>query len=104
VIPLDFLPLDEERLSEINENMYWNSGRRILAAAKIAGRHPGLDLIHITNFKCGPDSFIKHFIGEALGKPFLTLSFDGHGNDAGIMTRCEAYLESKGILGRWKLS
>lgn len=99
VIPLDFLPLDEERISEINENMYWNSGRRILAAAKIVGRHPRLDLIHITNFKCGPDSFIKHFIGEGLGKPFLTLSFDGHGNDAGIMTRCEAYLESKGILG-----
>ncbi|MBI4560451.1 MAG: CoA activase, partial [Candidatus Rokubacteria bacterium] len=104
VIPLDFLALDEERVADINENMYWNSGRRILAAARIAGRHPRLELIHITNFKCGPDSFVKHFIGEALGKPFLTLSFDGHGNDAGIMTRCEAYLESKGILRAWKAS
>ncbi|MFQ5828635.1 MAG: acyl-CoA dehydratase activase [Candidatus Methylomirabilia bacterium] len=102
VIPLDFLPLDEERIADINDNMYWNSGRRILAAARIAGRHPRLDLIHLTHFKCGPDSYIKHFIGAALGKPFLTLSFDGHGNDAGIMTRCEAYLESKGILGGWK--
>ncbi len=26
------------------------------------------------------------------------LQFDGHGNDAGYMTRCEAYLDSKGIL------
>lgn len=102
VVPLDFLPLDEEAIADVNDNMYWSSGRRILAAARIAGRHPWLDLIHITNFKCGPDSYIKHFIGQALGKPFLTLSFDGHGNDAGIVTRCEAYLESKGFLGRWK--
>jgi hypothetical protein len=28
----------------------------------------------------------------------LILQFDGHGNDAGYMTRCEAYLDSKGIL------
>jgi len=28
----------------------------------------------------------------------LVLQFDGHGNDAGYLTRCEAYLDSKGIL------
>ena len=26
------------------------------------------------------------------------LQFDGHGNDAGYLTRCEAFLDSKGIL------
>jgi predicted nucleotide-binding protein (sugar kinase/HSP70/actin superfamily) len=98
VIPLDFLSLEGEDISDLNDNMYWNSGRRILAAARIAGRHRGLELIYVTNFKCGPDSYIKHFVGEAVGRPFLTLQFDGHGNDAGMMTRCEAYLESKGIL------
>ncbi len=99
VIPLDFLPLEREDISDLNDNMYWNSGRRILAAARIAGRHPGLDLIYITNFKCGPDSYIKHFVGAGVGRPFLTTQFDGHGNDAGMMTRCEAYLESKRLLG-----
>jgi predicted nucleotide-binding protein (sugar kinase/HSP70/actin superfamily) len=98
VIPLDFLSLEGEDISDLNDNMYWNSGRRILAAARVAGRHRGLELIYVTNFKCGPDSYIKHFVGEAVGRPFLTLQFDGHGNDAGMMTRCEAYLESKGIL------
>jgi predicted CoA-substrate-specific enzyme activase len=98
VIPLDFLPLEGEDISDVNANMYWNSGRRILAAARIAGRHPGVDVIYVTNFKCGPDSYIKHFVGEAVGRPFLTLQFDGHGNDAGMLTRCEAYLESKGCL------
>ena len=34
---------------------------------------------------------------EASGKPFLTLQFDAHENDAGAMTRCEAYLDSKGF-------
>jgi predicted nucleotide-binding protein (sugar kinase/HSP70/actin superfamily) len=55
-------------------------------------------MIYLTNFKCGPDSYIKHFAREAAGAPLLILQFDGHGNDAGYMTRCEAYLDSKGIL------
>jgi predicted nucleotide-binding protein (sugar kinase/HSP70/actin superfamily) len=78
--------------------MYWNSGRRILAAARLTRRYPNLHLVYISNFKCGPDSYIKSFIDEAAGKPSLVLQFDGHGNDAGYITRCEAYLDSKGFL------
>jgi predicted nucleotide-binding protein (sugar kinase/HSP70/actin superfamily) len=98
VLPLDFLPLDEVPPDELHPNMYWNSGRRILAAGRFARNHPGTHVIYITNFKCGPDSFIKHYLREAAGAPFLVLQFDGHGNDAGYLTRCEAYLDSKGIL------
>ncbi|MFH1679766.1 MAG: hypothetical protein ABIH26_03880, partial [Candidatus Eisenbacteria bacterium] len=84
-----------------NRNMYWNYGRKILQAAKIVGGRPNLHIIYITNFKCGPDSYIKHYIREASGKPFLSLTIDGHSNDAGLMTRCEAYLDSKGFLRRY---
>ncbi len=98
VLPLDFLPLDDVPPDELHPNMYWNSGRRILAAGRFARKHPGVHVIYITNFKCGPDSFIKHYLREAAGAPFLVLQFDGHGNDAGYLTRCEAYLDSKGIL------
>ncbi|MBZ5537094.1 MAG: acyl-CoA dehydratase activase [Acidobacteriia bacterium] len=98
VIPMDFLPLDGEDITEVNSNMYWNSGRRILAAANLARRFPNLHLVHISNFKCGPDSYIKSFLGDAAGKPSLVLQFDGHSNDAGFITRCEAYLDSKGFL------
>jgi predicted nucleotide-binding protein (sugar kinase/HSP70/actin superfamily) len=98
VLPLDFLPLDQEDVSDTNANMYWNSGRLILAAARLAGRHPNLHWIYISNFKCGPDSYIKSFVTEASGKPGLFLQFDGHSNDAGYLTRCEAYLDSKGFL------
>ena len=102
VIPIDCLPLGGEDVRDVNDNMYLHSGRRILAAGKLAARFPALHLIHLTNFKCGPDSYIKHFLGEACGKPFLSLQFDGHSNDAGVLTRCEAYLDSKGMLRWWR--
>lgn len=104
VLPIDCLPLEGLEIGDINPNMYWAYGQRILKTAKLVGQHPNLHIIYITNFKCGPDSFLKGFIRHASGKPFLTLQFDGHSNDAGTMTRCEAYLDSKGILRWWRTS
>jgi predicted nucleotide-binding protein (sugar kinase/HSP70/actin superfamily) len=98
---MDFLPVDSIDITDINANMYWNYGRKILAAAKIVSNYPNLHIIYLTNFKCGPDSYIKHFVVQASGKPFLSLQFDGHSNDAGYLTRCEAYLDSKGALRTW---
>ncbi|OGC08964.1 hypothetical protein A2V82_16305 [candidate division KSB1 bacterium RBG_16_48_16] len=98
VIPMDFLPLKGIAISDIHENMFWSYGRRILQAARYVGMSKNLHLLYFTNFKCGPDSYIKHFVKDATGSPYLTLQFDGHSNDAGIMTRCEAYLESKGLM------
>jgi predicted CoA-substrate-specific enzyme activase len=100
-IPMDFLPLATIDVSDIHRNMYWNYGRKIIAAAKFIADYPNLHLIYLTNFKCGPDSYVKHYITKASGKPFLTLQFDGHSNDAGYITRCEAYLDSKGALRNW---
>jgi predicted CoA-substrate-specific enzyme activase len=102
VLPLDCLPLGDIDVADVSDHVYWHSARRILAAGKLAGRLPGLHVIYLTNFKCGPDSYIKHFLGPACGKPFLCLQFDGHGNDAGFLTRCEAYLDSKGMLRWWR--
>ncbi len=98
VIPMDFMPIDDEDISDVNPNMYWNSGRRILQAARMARQYPNLHIVYISNFKCGPDSYIKSFLDDATGKPSLILQFDGHANDAGFITRCEAYLDSKGFL------
>ena len=98
VIPLDFLVTGREAIEDLHGNMFWASGRKILEASRIAATRPNLHIVYITNFKCGPDSYIKHFAREAADAPMLVLQFDGHGNDAGYMTRCEAYLDSKGIL------
>ncbi|HEX7485554.1 MAG TPA: acyl-CoA dehydratase activase [Vicinamibacterales bacterium] len=98
VIPLDFLVTGRESVDDLHANMYWTSGQRILQAARLVASRPNLHIIYISNFKCGPDSYIKYFTRRAAGAPLLVLSFDGHGNDAGYLTRCEAYLDSKGIL------
>jgi len=101
-VPLDLLDVDAVDVTDVNVNMYWALGRRALAAAKMVHGRDNLHIIYITNFKCGPDSFITHFVRQAAGKPFLTLQFDGHSNDAGVMTRCEAYLDSIGVLRPWR--
>lgn len=98
VIPFDMVPTDEIDISDIVENMFWNYGRKIMAAARYTAKDPNLHLIYITNFKCGPDSFVKHYTNEAANKPYLTIQLDAHSNDAGVMTRVEAYLDSKGLL------
>ncbi|MFB3852281.1 MAG: acyl-CoA dehydratase activase [Vicinamibacterales bacterium] len=101
VVGLDFLDLEGCSTEEFLDNMFWSYGSRILAAAAFVRDKPRLHIVYITNFKCGPDSYIKHYITEVSGRPFLTLQFDGHNNDAGMLTRCEAYLDSKGVLRRW---
>ena len=98
VIPMDFLPMDNINYRDINPNMFWNYGKKILSVVNLVKDYPNLHIIYMTNFKCGPDSYIKHFAGFSTDRPFLTLQFDEHQNDAGYMTRCEAYLDSKGVL------
>ena len=94
-IPMDFLPL--EYAHDSWPNMYWRSGRRILNAANIIRNTPGLYAIYISNFSCGPDSFIiKYFNEKMAGKPFLHIEIDEHSADAGAITRCEAFLDSIG--------
>ena len=94
-IPIDMLPLDSVEVDEDLKDMYWGYGQKILRAAKIIRSHPNLYAIYITNFGCGPDSFITHFFKSIMeGKPFLQLEIDEHSGDAGIITRLEAFLDS----------
>ena len=99
VIPLDFLVTGREPAADAHAQHVLDFRPQDSGSGAPGGaRAPNLHLVYITNFKCGPDSYIKHFAREAAGAPLLVLQFDGHGNDAGYMTRCEAYLDSKGIL------
>ncbi len=95
-IPMDMLPLEEApNLRDAYPNMYWRSGQRMLRAARYIARQPKLYPIYIGNFLCGPDSFILKFFGRELqGKPFLHIEIDEHSADAGVITRCEAFLDS----------
>jgi predicted CoA-substrate-specific enzyme activase len=95
VIPLDMLPLPIHRASEEFHNMYWHYGQRILAAGIAIKENPSLHGVYISNFGCGPDSFIEHTFSEIMGeKPYLSIEIDEHAADAGVITRCEAFLDA----------
>ncbi len=94
-IPVDMLDLSEDPIYENNPNMYWRSGQRIQAAAEVVRKNPKLNAIYISNFKCGPDSFITYHVQQQMmGKPYLHLEVDEHSADAGAITRCEAFFDS----------
>ncbi|HUT67997.1 MAG TPA: hypothetical protein VMW86_05560, partial [Dehalococcoidales bacterium] len=64
-------------------------------AARMIARDPRLFGLYVTNFACGPDSYmLKYFGKETEGKPFLTIEIDEHSADAGIITRCEAFIDT----------
>ncbi|MCX7857208.1 MAG: acyl-CoA dehydratase activase [Deltaproteobacteria bacterium] len=95
-IPYDMLPImDGADEDEDLKDMYWGYGQKILRAAKFVKERPNLYGVYITNFGCGPDSFITHFFKKIIGsKPYLQLEIDEHSADAGIITRLEAFLDS----------
>jgi len=96
-IPMDMLPLEEQAIAEEWPGMYWRSGQKMLRAARFLAGKDQLYPIVIGNFSCGPDSFImKYFKEELRGKPFLHIELDEHSSDTGVITRCEAFLDSIG--------
>ena len=94
-IPVDMLDLSPYNIFTNYRNMYWPNGQKMIAAAQLVAKTDNLHAVYISNFRCGPDSFIWHYITEELkGKPFLHLEVDEHSADAGMVTRIEAFLDS----------
>lgn len=91
VIPSDCLPFQNEPQTQ---PMNWAAGEELLRVARYVQRHPQLYGAFITNFSCGPDSFLVGYFRKIMGsKPSLTLELDSHSADAGIDTRVEAFLD-----------
>ena len=91
VIPFDFLLFNHEKSKR---HMYWGMGQQILQVARAVKKHPQLFGTFVTNFSCGPDSFIIGYFRDIMGrKPSLTLELDSHTADAGLETRIEAFID-----------
>jgi predicted CoA-substrate-specific enzyme activase len=91
VIPYDLLPFESMRPKR---HMYWGMGQMILKAARFVKHHPQLFGVFISNFSCGPDSFLIGYFRSLMGKkPSLTLELDSHTADAGLDTRIEAFVD-----------
>jgi predicted nucleotide-binding protein (sugar kinase/HSP70/actin superfamily) len=91
VIPWDFLPIENE---PCDVDMCWAIGQNLMKAASFVEKHPQLFGAFITNFSCGPDSFLVGYFRDIMKtKPSLTLELDSHTADAGVNTRIEAFLD-----------
>ena len=94
-VPVDMLDLSSFDIFSNYRNMYWPNGQKMIAAAQLVARDDRLHAVYLSNFRCGPDSFIWHYISEELkNKPFLHLEIDEHSADAGMITRIEAFIDS----------
>ncbi|MEA3485978.1 MAG: acyl-CoA dehydratase activase-related protein, partial [Candidatus Aerophobetes bacterium] len=90
-IPMEFLDLDTSLIIEDYPDIYWEYGQRILAAAQKIKQMNNLYPIYLTNFACGPDSFISKYFNEEMDRPYLELQIDEHSAEAGVITRLEAF-------------
>ena len=91
VVPFDMF---DYRGQIVEDNQYWEGGKKILKTAQIIKSNPQLFATYISNFSCGPDSMLLTTFRSIMGtKPSLTLELDGHTADAGINTRIDAALD-----------
>jgi len=91
VLPYDMF---DYRKEYIDDNQYWEGGKKILKVARIIKNNPQLFATYISNFSCGPDSMLLTTFRSIMGtKPSLTLELDSHTADAGINTRIDAALD-----------
>jgi len=94
VLPQDMLPVDRAGLPQGYQDMYWAYGQKIVVAARYLLQQPGFYPIFLSNFTCGPDSFLLSiFEREMRDKPALILELDEHGGDGGYLTRLEAFFD-----------
>jgi len=94
-IPLDFLPLDRVSPKEFSDRPYWSYEGKFIAAAKIIAQDPELYGLALTNFGCGPNSFILKLVEDIMsGKPMGQLEIDEHAAEAGLVTRLEAFVDT----------
>lgn len=103
IIPWDFLDFAGE---EPYYRMFWSMGQMLLKTARLVEKHPQLFPTYVTNFSCGPDSFLLGYFRDLMGqKPSLTLELDSHTADAGVDTRIEAFLDvARGYIELCKLA
>ncbi|TAK35645.1 MAG: hypothetical protein EPO21_05445 [Chloroflexota bacterium] len=94
-IPMDFLPLHQVDIKEITDRPYWNYERKILAASKLIAENPQLFGLFLSNFGCGPNSFIQNIVEDIMGsKPLGQIEVDEHAAEAGYITRLEALVDT----------
>ena len=94
-VPLDFLPLASVNPKKYSDRPYWFYESKYIAGAAITEAAPQLYGLALTNFGCGPNSFMLRMVEDIMGgKPLGELEIDEHAAEAGIVTRLEAFVDT----------
>ena len=94
-IPMDCLPLETVNIRDYSDRPYWYNESKHIAAAAITSKDPQLFGLVLTNFGCGPNSFVLNLVEDIMGgKPLGQLEIDEHAAEAGIVTRLEAFIDT----------
>jgi predicted nucleotide-binding protein (sugar kinase/HSP70/actin superfamily) len=94
-IPLDFLPLNSVDPKQYSDRPYWLYESKFIAGAALTASDQQLYGLALTNFGCGPNSFILKMLEDIMGgKPLGQLEIDEHAAEAGIVTRLEAFVDT----------
>lgn len=94
-VPLDFLPLSSIDPKQYSDRPYWSYEGKFIAGTAISASDPQLYGLALTNFGCGPNSFILKILEDIMGeKPLGQLEVDEHAAEAGIVTRLEAFVDT----------
>jgi predicted nucleotide-binding protein (sugar kinase/HSP70/actin superfamily) len=94
-IPLDFLDLDSIDPKKYSDRPYWSYEGKLIAGAALTASDNRLYGLVLTNFGCGPNSFILRMLEDIMGsKPMGQLEIDEHAAEAGIVTRLEAFVDT----------
>lgn len=92
-LPIDCYPV-RKHISAL-EIMYWGEGQRNLKGVLDLFERDHIFPVWITNYICGPDSFLEHFFKNLCQNyPHMNLETDGHSGTAGFSTRIEAFLHT----------
>ncbi|MDI6814616.1 MAG: acyl-CoA dehydratase activase-related protein [Dehalococcoidales bacterium] len=81
---------------QLVERPYWTCEDEIIGAGVYYLRGDVDGVISVAPFGCGPDSLMIALLqryAKQLGKPFMSLTFDEHTTETGLITRLEAFID-----------
>jgi len=90
--------------ASLPKHLFWTAGQQVVGAAFHYLAEKGVaGIISVMSFGCGPDSMTGELVARRarqLGRiPHLSLTLDEHGEESGVLTRLEAFLDMVGVEG-----
>jgi predicted nucleotide-binding protein (sugar kinase/HSP70/actin superfamily) len=88
----------DRQVLKLPKKVYWSFGREMVGSALHFAEDPEVKgIINLASFGCGQDSFNLEIVSQHVERmgttPLLSLVFDEHWSDGGLITRLDAFLD-----------